>query len=59
LRWIETGESITNRGKAITDLVPSSSSRREKAKYAIDNRLKMTKSTVSDDVLQTLKGSDR
>ena len=44
LRRIETGESITNR---------------EKAMYAIDSLLKMTKRTVSDDVLPTLKGSDR
>ncbi len=61
LRRVEAGETftITDHGKAIADLIPSKSSRREKAKQAIDNQLKMTKKTASDDVLQSLKDSGR
>ncbi len=61
LRRVEAGETftITNRGKAIADLIPSKSSSREKAKQAIDNLLKMTKKTASDDVLKSLKNSGR
>ncbi len=61
LRRVEAGETftITNRGKAIADLIPSKSSSREKAKQAIDNLLKMTKKTASDDVLKSLKDSGR
>ncbi len=61
LRRVEAGETftITNRGKAVADLIPSKSSSREKTKHAIDNLLKMTKATVSDDVLQSLKDSGR
>jgi len=61
LRRVEAGETftITNRGKAVADLIPSKSSSREKAKQAIDNLLKMAKKTVPDDVLMSLKGSGR
>ena len=61
LRRVEAGETftITNRGKAIADLIPSKSSSREKAKQAIDNLLKMAKKTVPDDVLRSLKDSGR
>ncbi len=61
LRRVEAGETftITNRGKAVADLIPSKSSSREKAKQAIDNLLKMTKKTTSDDVLKSLKDSGR
>jgi prevent-host-death family protein len=61
LRRVEAGETftITNRGRAIADLIPSKSSSREKAKQAIDNLLKMSKRTVSDDVLKSLKESGR
>ncbi len=61
LRRVEAGETftITNRGKAVADLIPSKSSSREKAKQAIDNLLKMAKKTASDDVLQSLKESGR
>ena len=61
LRRVEAGETftITNRGKAIADLIPSKSSSREKAKQAIDNLLKMAKKTVPDDVLMSLKDSGR
>ena len=61
LRRVEAGETftITNRGRAIADLIPSKSSRREKARQAIDNLLKMSKRTVSDDLLKSLKESGR
>ncbi len=61
LRRVEAGETftITDHGKAIADLIPSKSCRREKAKQAIDNLLKMTKKTASDDVLLSLKDSGR
>ena len=61
LRRVEAGETftITNRGKAVADLIPSKSSSREKAKQAIDNLLKMAKKTVPDDVLRSLKDSGR
>jgi len=61
LRRVEAGETftITNRGKAVADLIPSKSSSREKAKQAIDNLLKMAKKTTSDDVLKSLKDSGR
>lgn len=61
LRRVEAGATftITNRGKAIADLIPSKSSSREKAKQAIDNLLKMAKKTVPDDVLRSLKDSGR
>ncbi len=61
LRRVEAGETftITNRGKAVADLIPSKSSSREKAKQAIGNLLKMAKKTASDDVLQSLKESGR
>jgi prevent-host-death family protein len=61
LRRVEAGETftITNRGKAVADLIPSKSSSREKAKQAIDNLLKMTKKIVPDDVLKSLKDSGR
>jgi len=61
LRRVEAGETftITNRGKAVADLIPSKASSREKAKQAIDNLLKMAKTTASDDVLQSLRDSGR
>ncbi len=61
LRRVEAGETftITNRGKAVADLIPSRSSSREKTKQAIKNLLAMPKIIVSDDALQTLKESGR
>lgn len=61
LRRVAAGEAftITNRGKAIADLIPSKSSGREKAKQAIENLLKMRKKTVPDKVLKTLVGHGR
>jgi prevent-host-death family protein len=56
LRRVAAGETftITNRGKAIADLIPSKSSGREKAKQAIENLLKMRKKTVPNKTLKTL-----
>ena len=61
LRQVEAGErfTITNRGKAVADLIPSRSSSREKAKQAIKNLLAMPKITMSDDALQSLRESGR
>ena len=61
LRRVEAGETftITNRGKAVADLIPSRSSSRRKAKQAIENLLAMPKITVSDDALQSLRESGR
>ena len=61
LRRVEAGETftITNRGKAVADLIPSRSSSRAKAKQAIENLLATPKITVSDDDLQSLKESGR
>ena len=61
LRRVEAGETftITNRGKAVADLIPSRSSSRAKAKHAIENLLATPKITVSDDDLQSLKESGR
>ena len=61
LRRVEAGETftITNRGKAVADLIPSRSSSREKAKQAIKNLLAMPKITMSDDALQSLRESGR
>ena len=61
LRRVAAGEAftITNRGKAIADLIPSKSCGREKAKQAIENLLKMRKKTVSDKGLKTLIGNGR
>ncbi len=61
LRRVEAGEAftITNRGKAVADLVPSKSSSRAKALQAIDNLLKLSKSTVSDQDLKAMKSDGR
>jgi len=57
LRRVEAGETftITNRGKAIADLVPSQSVSRAKAKQAVTNLLKMPKVAVSDVILKVLR----
>lgn len=61
LRRVEAGEAftITNRGKAIADLVPSQSVSREKAKQAVTNLLKMLKVPVSDVKLKDLREAGR
>jgi len=61
LRRVATGETftITNRGKAIADLIPSKSSGREKAKQAIENLLEISKKTLPDKTLKNLLESGR
>lgn len=61
LRRVESGETftITNRGKAVADLVPSKSVNRAKAKLAIDNLLKMKKIEVPDKILSELREAGR
>ncbi len=57
LRQVESGESytITNRGRAVADIVPSQQGYRKKTQTAIDNILKAQKHIVSDDDLNELK----
>jgi len=61
LRRVETGEvfTITNRGKAIADLIPSQLITRDRAKLAISNLLKMQKIRVTDNTLKELRTADR
>ena len=61
LRRVEAGETftITNRGKAVADLIPSKSSSRAKTQRAIENLLKLSKSTVSDQDLKAMKADGR
>ena len=61
LRRVEAGESftITNRGRPVADVVPSSSASREKAQAAIENILEAKKHPTSDEVLADLKGAGR
>ncbi len=61
LRRVEAGEAftITNRGRAIADLVPSRVSSRLKTEAAISNMLKAKKHRVADDVLAGFKESGR
>jgi len=57
LRRVESGETftITNRGKAVAELVPSKAVNRAKAKLAIDNLLKIKKIEVTDKILSELR----
>jgi len=61
LRRVETGEiiTITNRGKAIADLIPSQLVNRERAKRAVSNLLKRPKVIVSDDMFKELRDAGR
>ncbi len=61
LRRVEAGESftITNRGKAIAELIPSSSRSLQKTKLAIESILKAKKIIVNDHDLNQLKGEGR
>jgi len=61
LRRVETGETftITNRGKPIADVIPSRSSDKQKTQTAIANIMQARKYTVSDELLNELKGSGR
>ncbi len=61
LRRVEAGESftITNRGKAIAELIPSSSRSLQKTKLAIESILKAKKIIVNDQDLNQLKSEGR
>ena len=61
LRRVETGETftITNRGKPIADVIPSRSSDKQKIQAAIANIMQARKYTISDELLNELKGSGR
>jgi prevent-host-death family protein len=61
LRRVEAGESftITNRGKPVADVVPSSAGSRIRAKAAIDNILGAKKHPISSETLDELKKEGR
>lgn len=61
LRRVESGETftITNRGKAIADLIPSKERGRERARVAIDSILKMKKRPITDDDLKAMRERGR
>lgn len=61
LRKVEAGEAftITNRGKAVADLIPSRASSRSKTSSAINNILKAKKHKVSDADLEEMRESGR
>ena len=63
LRPVRAGESftITDRGDPVADLLPSRTASREKAAAAIDNILRMRKTTVpvSDDRLEEYRKKGR
>lgn len=61
LRRVEAGEAftITNRGKAVADVIPSRASDKLKTKAAIATILKSKKHKMNDEVLDQLKGSGR
>jgi antitoxin (DNA-binding transcriptional repressor) of toxin-antitoxin stability system len=57
LQRVEAGESftITNRGKAIADLIPSRTKTQQKTLLAIESILKIKKTMMSDKQLAELK----
>jgi prevent-host-death family protein len=61
LRRVEAGESftITNRGRPVADVVPSSTASHEKAQAAIENILAAKKHPISDEALADLRGAGR
>ena len=61
LRRVESGEAftITNRGKAIADIIPSRFSCKLKTAGAIENILKAKKHKISDAYLNELKMDGR
>lgn len=61
LRRVEAGESftITNRGRPVADVVPSTTASREKTQAAIDNILAAKKHPISDEDLADLRGAGR
>ena len=63
LRRVRAGESftITDRGEPVADLMPSRAASRQKVASAIDNILRMSKTTVpvSDDRLEEYRKEGR
>ena len=63
LRRVRAGESftITDRGEPVADLLPSRTASRQKVAAAIDNILRMSKTTVpvSDDHLEECRKEGR
>jgi prevent-host-death family protein len=61
LRRVQNGEAftITNRGKAVADLVPSRINDASKIDAAITNIMKAKKHTLSDAALKDLKSDGR
>ena len=61
LRRVEKGESftITNRGKAIADVIPTQTKKNVKVKAAIDNILSSKKHKLTDNGLKELKEGNR
>lgn len=61
LREVAAGHSftITNRGKAIADLIPSKENSRSKARVAIANIKKIKKVKVNDATLKAMKEAGR
>jgi prevent-host-death family protein len=61
LRRVEAGESftITNRGKAVADVVPSRAGSHLKAQSAISNILAAKKHIISDEIMADFKKTGR
>ncbi|MFT4926074.1 MAG: prevent-host-death family protein [Phenylobacterium sp.] len=61
LRKVAQGQSftVTNRGNAVAEIIPTNVSQAHKTQTAIDNLLKMTKPTISDEILDELKSEGR
>ena len=63
LRRVRAGESftITDRGEPVADLLPSRTASRQKVAAAVDNILRMSKTTVpvSDDRLEEYRKEGR
>ncbi len=61
LRRVESGETftITNRGKAIADLIPSKERGRERARIAIESILKMKRRPIADEDLRAMRERGR
>jgi len=61
LRRVEAGESftITNRGRAIADLVPSRASNKKKAIQAVENLLRKPKVRITSAELKQMRETGR
>tara|TARA_R110001592_G_scaffold346310_2_gene638827 strand:- start:8168 stop:8407 length:240 start_codon:yes stop_codon:yes gene_type:complete len=61
LRRVEAGEAftITNRGKAVADVIPSRASNKNRTLLAIDNILNARKHSINDEDFKGLKEAGR